>query len=230
LPIYFLRRSNSRLNSDALISKIIDVALQQIWQHLLPAPSRIPFIGDFMFPIQDQISVATKANFEANLALYSSLTSKTLESIEKLFTLNIAAARTSMEESQAATRQILAAKDPQEFFSLIAAQAKPNFEKALAYGGHLTSIANSTQAEFTKAAESQFAQFTRKVTELVEEATQKTPGADGVTAIIKNAMDNASAAYEQFTKTATQAAEAVNASVSGTVAQIAQAANAKATA
>ncbi|HYD59930.1 MAG TPA: TIGR01841 family phasin [Noviherbaspirillum sp.] len=183
-----------------------------------------------MFPIQDQISVATKANLEANLALYSSLTSKTLESVEKLFTLNIAAARTSMEESQAATRQILAAKDPQEVFSLIAAQAKPNFEKALAYGGHLTSIANSAQAEFTKAAESQFAQFTRKVTELVEEASQKTPGADGMTAIIKNAMDNASATYEQLTKTAKQAAEAVNASVSGTVAQIAQVTTAKATA
>ncbi len=180
-----------------------------------------------MFPIQDQISVATKANLEANLALYSALTSKTLESVEKLFTLNITAARTSMEESQAATRQILAAKDPQEVFSLIAAQAKPNFEKALAYGGHLTSIANSTQAEFTKAAETQIAQISRKVTELVEEATQKTPGADNMSAIIKTAMGNASATYEQLTKTAKQAAEAMNASVSGTVAQIAQATTAQ---
>lgn len=181
-----------------------------------------------MFPIQDQISVATKANLEANLALYSSLTNKTLESVEKLLNLNIAAARSSMEESQAATRQMLAAKDPQEIFAVIAAQAKPNFEKAVAYGSHLTNIANSTQAEFTKAAESQIAQFNRKVTELVEEATQKAPGAEGVMAIIKNAMGNATTTYEQFTKTAKQAAEAVNASVNGTVNQIAQAATAQA--
>ena len=181
-----------------------------------------------MFPIQDQISVATKANLEANIALYSSLTNKTLDSVEKLLNLNITAARSSMEESQAATRQILAAKDPQEFFSLIAAQAKPNFEKVVAYGGHLTSIANSTQAEFTKAAESQMAQFSRKVNELVEEASQKAPGADNMLAILKNAMGNATSTYEQFTKTAKQAAEAMNASVNGTVTQIAQAAVAQA--
>lgn len=181
-----------------------------------------------MFPIQDQISVATKANFEANLALYSSLTNKTLESVEKLLNLNIAAARSSMEESQAATRQMLAAKDPQEIISVIAAQAKPNFEKAITYGGHLTTIANSAQAEFTKAAESQIAQFSRKVSELVEEASQKAPGAEGVMAIFKNAMGNATSTYEQFTKTAKQAAEAMNASVNGTVTQIAQAAVAQA--
>lgn len=181
-----------------------------------------------MFPIQDQISVATKANLEANLALYSSLTNKTLESVEKLIVLNLTAARSSMEESQAAARQILAAKDPQEFFSLVAAQTKPNLEKAVAYGGHLTSIANSTQAEFTKAAESQMAQFSRKVTELVEEASQKAPGTDGVMAIFKNAMGNATSAYEQFTKTAKQAAEAMNASVNGAAPQSAQAAAAPA--
>lgn len=181
-----------------------------------------------MFPIQDQISVATKANLEANFALYSSLTNKTIESVEKLINLNIAAARSSVEESQAATRQMLAAKDPQEFFSLIAAQTKPNFEKAVAYGSHLTSIANSAQAEFTKAAESQFAQFNRKVTELVEEAAQKAPGTDGVMAILKSAMGNATNTYEQFTKTAKQATEAVNASMNGAVTQFAQAATAQA--
>ena len=181
-----------------------------------------------MFPIQDQISVATKANLEANIALYSSLTNKTLDSVEKLINLNITAARSSMEESQAATRQILAAKDPQELFSLVAAQAKPNFEKVVAYGGHLTSIANSTQAEFTKAAESQLAQFSRKVNELVEEASQKAPGAESILAILKNAMGNATSTYEQFTKTAKQAAEAMNASVNGTVTQMAPAASAQA--
>lgn len=182
-----------------------------------------------MFPIQDQISVATKANLEANLALYGELTNKTLESVEKLLNLNLAAARNSMEESQAATRQILAAKDMQEFFSLVAAQAKPNFDKAITYGTHLSSIANSVHAEFTKAAESQLAQISRKVTELVEDAAQKAPGAEGVLSIVKNAMGNAATTYDQFIKTTKQAAEAVNASVSGTVTQIAQATSAQAT-
>ncbi|RZI40838.1 phasin family protein [Herbaspirillum sp. HC18] len=177
-----------------------------------------------MFPIQDQISVATKASLEANIALYSSLAGKTLESMEKLFNLNLTAARASMEESQAATRQILTAKDPQEFLSLVAAQTKPNFEKAIAYTNHVTSIAGSVQAEIGKVAESQFAQFTRKAMEMVEEAASKAPaGSENVVAILKSAMGNAGTAYDQFARTAKQAAEAVGASVNGSITQIAQA-------
>lgn len=167
-----------------------------------------------MFPIQDQISVATKSNLEANLALYTSLTNKALESVEKLINLNITAVRASMEESSATTRQILAAKDPQEVISLLTAQTKPNYEKAIAYGSHLANIASSTQAEFTKAAETQIAQVSRKVTELIEEAARNAPaGSEGVVAVVKTAMGNASNGYEQFTKTAKQAVEALEANL-----------------
>ncbi len=176
-----------------------------------------------MFPIQDQISVTTKANLEANFALYTSLTNKTLESVEKLFNLNLSAVKTSMEETSAATRQILAAKDPQEILSLISAQTKPTFDKAIAYGGHLASIASSTQAEFSKAAETQLAQVTRKVSELIEEVSRNAPaGTEGVVTVVKTALGNASNGYEQFTKTARQAVEALEANLS-VVAQTAQA-------
>lgn len=178
-----------------------------------------------MFPIQDQISVTAKANLEANLALYTSLTNKTMESIEKLLNLNLSAVKASMEESSVATRQILAAKDPQEVLSLIAAQTKPNFDKAIAYGGHLASIASSAQAEFTKAAETQIAQVSRKVSDLIEEASRNAPaGSEGMVAVVKTAMGNASSGYEQFTKTAKQAVEALEANLN-VVAQSAQAKN-----
>jgi len=173
-----------------------------------------------MFPIQDQISVTAKANLEANLALYTSLSNKTMESIEKLFSLNLSAVKATMEESSAATRQILAAKDP-----LIAAQTKPNYEKAIAYGGHLANIASSAQAEFTKAAEAQIAQVSRKVSELIEEASRNAPaGSEGMVAVVKTALGNASNGYEQFTKTAKQAVEALEANLN-VVAQTAQAKN-----
>lgn len=167
-----------------------------------------------MFPNQDQISAATKANLEASLALYSTLSSKALESVEKLINLNLAAAKTSMEESSAATRQIFSAKDPQEFLTLVSAQAKPNFDKAVAYGGHVATITNGVKAEFTKAAEEQLAQISRKVNEMVEQATKNAPaGAEGVMAIAKSALVNASSGYEQLTKTAKQAADAFEANL-----------------
>lgn len=181
-----------------------------------------------MFPIQDQISVAAKASLEANLALYASLTSKALQSIEQLITLNLTAAKASMEESSAATRQILAAKDPQEFMSLVSAQAKPNLEKALAYGTHFAGIASSAQAEYSKATESQMAEISRKVNELMEEAASKAPaGSDSLIAIMKSAIGNANSSYEQLSRTGKQAVEALEANLSAAVSQLSQAAGRK---
>jgi phasin family protein len=167
-----------------------------------------------MFPTQDQYSTAAKNNFAAGIALYTTLTSKTLESVEKLITLNLTAAKASMEESTAATRQLLAAKDPQEFLSLVNAQAKPNFEKAIAYSTHLANIASSAQADFKEATEAQIAEMTRKVSELNEEAGKNAPaGSENLTNMIKTMFGNAANGYEQFNKTARQAVDAMGANL-----------------
>ncbi len=176
-----------------------------------------------MFPIQDQISVATKANLESNLALYTSLANKTLESVEKLVGLNIAAIRASMEDTTAATRQMLAAKDPQEFLSVVSAHSAPNFEKAIAYGNHLIGIAGAAQAEFTKVAEAQIAQVSRKVADFVEEAAKKAPvGSDNMVTIVKTAIGSANNGYEQLTKTARQAVDVMESNLTTAVNSLSQ--------
>ncbi|HJV51451.1 MAG TPA: phasin family protein [Noviherbaspirillum sp.] len=178
-----------------------------------------------MFPIQDQISVATKNSLEANLAMYAALTNKTLESVEKLVTLNITAVKASMEESSAAARQMLAAKDPQEFLTVVAAQAKPALEKAVAYGNHVTGIATSARAEFVKAAEAQIAALNSKVNDLVDEVTKKAPaGTEGMVTIVKSALGNANNGYEHFASTARQAMEVLETNVNAAVGQFVQAA------
>ena len=95
-----------------------------------------------MFSIPEQFSSATKSNLEAQFALFSSLTGKAFEGIEKIVELNLTAAKATLEESTAAAKQLLAAKDPQEFFSLTAAQAQPSAEKAIAYGRQALGIAH----------------------------------------------------------------------------------------
>jgi phasin family protein len=198
-----------------------DVAAQQTRQHFyIPRP----IYGEAMFPIQDQIAVAAKANLDAQFAFYTSLTNKTLESVGKLINLNITAAKASMDESAATAKQILAAKDPQEFVSLVTAQIKPNFEKTLAYGNHVAGIASSTQAELTKAAETQIAAASLKFSELVDDVAKKAPaGSESLIAIVKSALGNASAGYEQFSKTTKQAAEAVETNIAAAVGQFSQA-------
>lgn len=183
-----------------------------------------------MFTIPEQFSAASKANFEAQLALLSALTSKTFESVEKVIGLNLNVAKASLEESNAAAKQFLTVKDPQEWLALTAAQAQPNAEKALAYGRHLASIASGVQAEFSKAAEAQIAETSRKVLELVEEVTKNAPaGSENAIALVKSAIGNANAGYEQLTKTTKQAVEALEANLNTAVNQFTQPASAKTT-
>ena len=178
-----------------------------------------------MFAIPEQFSNATKANFESQFAIFSALTAKAFEGMEKLVELNLTAAKASLEESSITTRQLLAAKDPQEFFSLTQAQAQPTAEKAMSYSRQVAAIAAGTQAEFTKAAELQMAETNRKVVSLVDEVTKNAPaGSENVVAVIKATMGNASAGYEQLSKTAKQAAEAIETNVGAAVNQFTQAA------
>lgn len=173
-----------------------------------------------MFAIPEQFSNATKASLESQFALFSSLTSKTFEGVEKLVDLNISTARASLENSSAITRQLLGAKDPQEFFSVAATQAQPNAEKAMSYTRQLASIATGTGAEFSKAAESQIVEANRKVISLVDEVSKNAPaGSENFVAAVKTAISNANAGYEQFSKTTKQAVEALETNMNAAVSQ-----------
>lgn len=178
-----------------------------------------------MFTIPEQFSTAAKANLEAQLSLITSLTSKAFESVEKVVDLNLNAAKASLEDSSIAARQLLTAKDPQEFFSLTAAQAQPTAAKAIAYGRHLAGIATSAQAEFSRAAEEQIAETGRKMSALVEDVSKNAPaGSENVIAIVKSAIGNANASYEQLSKTTKQAVEVMEANMNSAVSQFTQAA------
>ena len=173
-----------------------------------------------MFAIPEQFSNATKANLESQFALLSSLTSKTFESMEKLVELNINTARATLSDSSSTARQLLSAKDPQEFFQLSAAQAQPSAEKALTYSRQLASIASGTGAEFSKAAEGQIVEANRKVISLVDEVSKNAPaGSESYVAAVKTAISNANAGYEQFSKTTKQAVEAIESNLNAAVSQ-----------
>ncbi len=177
-----------------------------------------------MFSFQEQFSAATKAHIEAQIEMMNTLTNKTLENIEKVIQLNVTAAKTSLEESNAAIKQLVAAKDAQEFFSLATAQAQPNTEKTLAYGRNLASIASSAQAEISKIAEAQINQTSNQVLALVDEISKNAPaGSENTIAIIKSSVGNASAGYAQLTKTSKQAAETLESNFSQVVNQFSQA-------
>lgn len=172
----------------------------------------------------DHFSAAAKANAELQIALFSQLAGKTFEGVEKLVDLNLKAVKSSLEESQATAQKLFAAKDPQEFFSLASAQAQPTAEKSVAYGRHLSGIFSSTQAELTKATEGQIAEVNRKFVALIDEASRNAPaGSEQAISLFKTTLGNLNAGYEQFSKSAKQAADVLEANVTSAVDQLSQA-------
>ena len=179
-----------------------------------------------MFSFQEQFSEATKTNLETQLALLTALTGKAFESAEKIIELNMSVAKASLEETTANARQLLAAKDPQEFIALSTSQAQPNSEKAAAYGRQVMGIVSGLQAEMTKAAEAQIGEHSRKLATLVDEVSKSAPaGSENVVAFMKTAIANANAGYEQLTKTTKQAVEAMEGNINSAAAQMTQAAS-----
>jgi phasin family protein len=178
-----------------------------------------------MFSFQDQFSAATKAHFDAQLELITTLTAKAFEGVEKVIDLNISATKASMEELAATGKQFSGVKDPQEFTTLAASQAQPNADKAVAYSRHLASILSSTQSEFTKAAEAQIAETSRKVSTLIDEVSKNAPpGSENAIAMLKSVVGNANAGYEQLTKSTKQAVETLETNLNTAAKQFTQAA------
>ena len=173
----------------------------------------------------EEFSAATKNHFEAQMAMITALTGKAMESVEKLVDLNMNAVKASLEESSMAARQLMAAKDPQEFLAMTSAQTQPSNEKAMAYSRHLAAITQDTQAEFTKAAEAQIAETNKKIMALIDEVSKNAPaGSEQMIAMMKSALGNANAGYEQLTKTTKQAVEALEGNLNSAVSQMNQAA------
>lgn len=171
-----------------------------------------------MFTMQEQFSNATKANIDAQIAAITAFTQKAFAHVEKVVELNLTIAKESFEETKATAEQLISAKDPQAFVALTAAKAKPSAEKALAYGRQLATIASSAHVDFSRDAEQQLAETRRKIASLIEDVSKNAPaGTEPVVAMVKNAIGNANAGFDQFAKTAKQAAEAIEANVTSTV-------------
>ena len=161
-----------------------------------------------MFSNTEQFSTATKETFDTQLAAMNELANKALHSVAELVELNMNTVKASLEHSAAAAQQMLAAKDPQEALTMVSSQAQPNAEKVLAYGRHLAGIASKAQAEFTKAAEARMADTSRQVHKLIEDLSKSAPaGSESAIAMLKTAIVNANAGYEQMSKAAKQASE-----------------------
>ena len=138
------------------------------------------------------------ATQQANLNVAAGLSQSAFAGFERLVELNMAAGKAAVGESFANMQALMAAKSPQDLMAVQAALVQPAFEKSVSYSRHLTDIANSTGAEFTKAVESKMAESEQAVKSLIESSLKNAPaGSDAAVAVIKTAFEASQSAAAQ---------------------------------
>ena len=101
-----------------------------------------------MFPVPEQFSAATKAQFEAQLKIMNALTSQAFDSAERVIALNINVTKAALEKSSAAAHQLFAAQDAGKLPGAV----QPDLASMMAYGRQLLGIAATPVAATPAAA------------------------------------------------------------------------------
>ncbi len=162
----------------------------------------------------EHLATAARKQIDAQLQLATSVAGSVLTGMEKFAGLNLQAARASVEASIGSAQNLLAAKDPQEFFSTAYHQSQPQTDIALTYGRHLSSIASSTQQDLTRAAETQITANSRQLIALLDDLARVAPaGSETALSMMKSAIDNVSSSYAQLNKSAKIAIDAIESNV-----------------
>ena len=181
-----------------------------------------------MFTNPEQFANATKALFEFQLETFNTLTSKTLQGVEQVMALNLSTAKSQVENNLAAGKEISQASDPKAAISLAAAKVQPGVAGAVAYNLQLGAIIGELREEFTRAADAHMAEAKNNLSALIHDVTKNVrPGSENAVQIVKSAIDNAFAGYEQVTKATKQAVQSVEAEIAKATALVEQSAAAK---
>ncbi len=152
------------------------------------------------------------ATHKNNLDVFFGMSEKAFAGVEKMVELNLAAAKSTLNDSLNQVHSLLAVKDPAEALSLQTAVYQPLAEKTAAYSRHLYDIASSTSSDIAKTVESQIHDAQSQFMTLVDSASKNAPqGSEAVVAMFKSALtasQNAAETLQKAVKQVTETAEA----------------------
>lgn len=176
-----------------------------------------------MFTNPEQFANATKALFEFQLETFNTLTSKAVQGVEQVVALNLATARAQMEEQLATSKELSQSSDPKAAMSLAAAKVQPGVAGAAAYNEQLGAIIAEIREEFSRAADAHMTEAKSTLSALIYDVTKNVrPGSENAVQIVKTAIDNAFAGYEQVTKATKQAVASVEEQIAKASAMVEQ--------
>ena len=149
----------------------------------------------------EQFAASNKATVDSLLAVANTA----LATAERLAALNLGAARAALEDSAAATKAVLAVKNPNEAAALQSSMVQPAVEKAVDYSRSLYEISSESQQQLAKMLEAQFADFQKQVSGMVQLAVKAAPaGSESIVAAMQNAINSANSTFGNMTTMAKQ--------------------------
>jgi phasin family protein len=98
-----------------------------------------------MTPFSDQLSAVRQAQWQAQLDMFSKLTSRALDSAGQLAELNMRASRATMEQAAGTVKHMLEVRDPRDLFALGTA-AQGQWQAVFSYGRELFGLAVGARA------------------------------------------------------------------------------------
>ena len=177
-----------------------------------------------MYTTPEQLAAANKASFDSLFTIAHAQ----FAAFERLSALNFNTTKAAFEDGVNQANALLSVKDPQAFFSMSVASAKPALEKVIAYSRSVYDVTTQTQSEITKLAETQAAEINKNVVVLMDKATKNAPaGSDVAITAVKSAMAAANSAYDSFTKVVKQATEIAEANITAATASVVKQADIK---
>ena len=151
---------------------------------------------------------------KVNVANATKLAALSIENAEKLFKLNLNAAKIALQQGVEGAQAAASVRDVQELMALRAKYAESGVQTALSYSRTLYDLASEAQAEYSSMAEELWANYTKGVASFVDKASKSAPaGSDVAVNAFKSTFAASTAAFDQFQKATKQVVNLADASV-----------------
>jgi phasin family protein len=142
------------------------------------------------------------------------LAALSIENAEKLFKLNVTAAKVAFAHGVENAQAVAGVKDVQELMALRAKVAEENVQAAVGYGRTLYALASEAQGSYTALAEEAWNTYSKNVAAIVDKASKNAPaGADAGFNAFKSTFAASTAAFDQFQRATKQVASLADASM-----------------
>lgn len=151
---------------------------------------------------------------QANVTLAFDIANALMSGTEQLVALNLATARSTLEDSLETTRAVFGAKSPTDLLELPTSLFQPTLEKNLSYWRGVYDIQMQTAEELASLFEAQRSAMNKEIVAAIDSVAKHAPaGTEIAFSTVKSAIAAANSAYDNLTKAARQVTDLAEANV-----------------